>query len=114
MLADLVLLDWKAVTHPYQSPELGLVDVLVQRAKTGSVHSVMVAGEWIYRDRRFTRVDRDAVLTEIADRMAQPLSDEERQRIVFARQLMPQVRQFYQGYLEGLGQDPHYRSSARH
>lgn len=113
MLADLVLIDWNAVTHPYQSPELGLVDVLVQRAKAGSVHSVMVGGEWVYRDRRFTRVDREAVLAGIADRMAQPLTAEEQQRTVFARQVMPHVRQFYQGYLDGLGHDPHYRTSAR-
>lgn len=107
MLADLVLIDWKEVTYPYQSPELGLVDVLVQRAKSGSVHSVMVAGEWVYRDRKFTRVDRDAVLAEIADRMAQPLSADEQQRIVFAQRLMPKVQKFYQGYLSGMDNDAH-------
>jgi cytosine/adenosine deaminase-related metal-dependent hydrolase len=113
MLADLVLIDWNAVTYPYQSPELDLVDVLVLRAKAGSVHSVMVGGTWVYRDRQFTRVDHRAVLSDIADRMAQPLSADEQRRIVFARQLMPQVRQFYKGYLDGLGQDPGYRSGAR-
>ena len=113
MGADLVLIDWNAVTYPYQSPALGLVDVLVQRAKAGAVHSVMVGGDWIYRDRKFTRVDRDAVLADIAERFARPLRAEEVERQALARDVMPHVRRFYQGYLAELGDDPHYRSSGR-
>ncbi|MCY7308916.1 MAG: amidohydrolase family protein [Rhodoferax sp.] len=101
MAADLVLIDWNAVTFPYQDDSLDMVDVLVQRAKAGAVHSVMVGGEWIYRKRRFTRVDRDRVLQEIAERMAQPLSAIEQERRVFARRVMPHVREFYAGYLDG-------------
>lgn len=113
MCADLVLIDWNAVTYPYQSPALGLVDVLVQRAKAGAVHSVMIGGDWIYQDRKFTRVDRDAVLAEIAQRCARPLSANEVERQVLAKDVLPHVHRFYQGYLGGLGDDPHYRSSGR-
>ena len=113
MCADLVLVDWHAVTHPYQSPDLGFVDVLVQRAKSGSVHSVMVGGDWVYRDRRFTRVDRDEVLAQIARQLSQPLTEQERERGNLARDVMPHVRRFYDGYLDGLDDDPHYRSNGR-
>ncbi len=113
MCADMVLIDWKAVTYPYQSPDLGFVDVLVQRAKAGAVHSVMVGGDWIYQARKFTRVDRDAVLADIAQRLARPLSAEEIERQTLARDVMPHVHRFYQGYLAGLGDDPHYRLSGR-
>ena len=51
----LVLFDWKDVTYPYQDDAIGFVDVLVQRAKSRAVHSVMIGGEWVYRERRFTR-----------------------------------------------------------
>jgi cytosine/adenosine deaminase-related metal-dependent hydrolase len=113
MCADLVLIDWNAVTYPYQSPAVGLVDVLVQRAKAGAVQSVMIGGEWIYLDRKFMRVDRDAVLAEIADRFARPLSADEVEREALAKGILPHVRLLYRGYLADLGDEPHYRSSGR-
>ena len=113
MYADLVLLDWNAVTYPYQSPDLGLVEVLVQRAKSAAVHSVMIGGEWVYRERRFTRVDRDQVLAQIAERLSRPLTAQELARKGLSRDVMPHVRRFYDGYLDGLAKDPHYRFSTR-
>ncbi len=111
--ADLVLLDWRDVTYPYQNADIPLVDVLVQRAKTSAVKSVMVGGEVIYRDGRFTRIDRDAILGEIHARFAAAPTAAEAQRRDFARALFPHVRRFYDGYLDDLGDDPHYRPSGR-
>jgi hypothetical protein len=80
---------------------------LVQRAKAAAVHSVMVGGDWVYQDRKFTRIDRDAVLADIAARFARPLSADEVARQALARDVMPHVRQFYRGYLAELDDDPH-------
>ena len=110
MSADLVIVDWNEVTYPYQDNNLGFVDVLVQRAKSGSVHSVMIGGNWVYRERRFTRVDREAVLAEIAERLSLPLTPAEIERQIFARNVMPYVSQFYEGYLHGSGDDLIVRS----
>lgn len=111
--ADCVLFDWKTVTYPYQDSGLGFVDVLVQRAKAKAVHSVMVGGDWVYREGRFTRVDRDAVLAEIAAMLARPKTPAEQERIALSAAVMPHVRHFYEGYLAGLGDEPHYRTSGR-
>lgn len=100
MAADLVLFDWREVTWPYQDEAIGLLDVLVQRAKAKAVGSVMVGGEWIYRDRRFTRVDRNAVLDGIAEALARPRGEAERDRISLSENVMPHVRRFYEGYLD--------------
>ena len=100
MAADLVLFDWTAVTYPYQDEAIGFVDVLVQRAKAHAVHSVMIGAEWVYRERRFTRIDREAVLAGIAETLARPKTAAEQERIALARDVMPHVRQFYQGYLD--------------
>jgi hypothetical protein len=113
MAADCVLFDWKAVTHPYQDSGLGFVDVLVQRAKAKAVHSVMIGGEWVYREGRFTKVDRDAVLAEIAAMLARPKTPAEQERIALSTAVMPHVRRFYKGYLDGLGDEPYDRSSGR-
>ncbi len=111
--ADLVTFDWNAVTRPYQSPDIPPIDVLVQRAKTSAVRTVMVAGEIVYRDGRFVRVDKDAVLAEIAARFAKPLTPAELDRRQLARDVFPHVRAFYDGYLDGIGTEPFYRGSDR-
>ena len=111
--ADLVMLDWRDVTYPYQNANIPLVDVLVQRAKSSAVKSVMVDGEIIYRDGSFTRIDRDAILAEIHARFAAAPTPAETQRRELARALFPHVQRFYDGYLDGLGDDPHYRTSGR-
>ncbi|RDJ27755.1 amidohydrolase [Bosea caraganae] len=113
MAADLVLFDWKDVTYPYQDDALGFVEVLVQRAKARAVHSVMIGGDWVYRERRFTRIDREAVLEGIAEALAKPKTAAERERVALAEAVMPHVRRFYDGYLDGLGDEPHYRPSGR-
>jgi cytosine/adenosine deaminase-related metal-dependent hydrolase len=111
--ADLVLFDWREVTRPWQSADIPLVDVLVQRAKTTAVKTVLVGGEAVYADGRFTRVDRDAALDEIAARFARPLTPAEAARRDLARAIFPHVRAFYADWLDGLGDEPHYRPSGR-
>ncbi len=98
--ADLVLLDWAAVTYPFQSHRTALEDILVQRARSGAVHSVMVDGKWVLQDRRFTRLDGPAVLAEIADRLAREETVAEQARPHLANAVLPEVRRFYDGYLD--------------
>jgi hypothetical protein len=73
----------------------------------------MVAGEIVLADGRFTRVDKPAVLAEIAARYKRPLTPDESERRAFARALFPHVRAFYDGYLAGVGDEPFYRGSDR-
>ncbi|UOM35230.1 amidohydrolase family protein [Acuticoccus sp. I52.16.1] len=99
MLADVVLLDWPAVTWPWQDPSMPLVDVLVRRAKAGAVETVMVGGAVAYRQGAFAKVDRQAVLAEIAGTLAQPGSAAEAERRRLAGALMGPVRDFYRGWV---------------
>ena len=64
MLADVVLLDWKRVTWPWQDPAMPLEEVMLRRARAGAVETVLIGGAPVLRERRFVRVDRDAVLAE--------------------------------------------------
>jgi 5-methylthioadenosine/S-adenosylhomocysteine deaminase len=113
MAADLVVLDWNDITFPYQSPDVSVAEVIVQRATPSAVQLVMVDGEVIYRDGAFVRIDRDAVLAELAERLARPLSPEEEERRILAAAVMPHVRRLYEGYLGDTLPDPHYRPNSR-
>ena len=111
--ADLVLLDWDQVSYPYLDPLTPVLDAVVQRAKTGGVRHVMCAGETIYADGRFTRVDQAAALRELHDDLARALSDDEVQRRELSKALLPHIRRFYAGYADPSRHEPFYRPSSR-
>jgi cytosine/adenosine deaminase-related metal-dependent hydrolase len=112
-LADAVVLDWRQVTYPYQSPDVPPLDVLVQRARSSAVKSVLVGGRTIYSNGRFDGVDRDEVLAEIARRLAVPLTAAEQERRSLAAAVVPVVRRFYENYIEDAEPQPFYRQSSR-
>jgi 5-methylthioadenosine/S-adenosylhomocysteine deaminase len=105
-LADMVLMNWKTATWPYQDDDVPMLDALMMRAKTSAVDAVMIGGEVVYRDGRFTRIDRDAVLEEIAQTLSAPRSEEENARRALGRAVFPHVKAFYDGYLQGEQEQP--------
>jgi 5-methylthioadenosine/S-adenosylhomocysteine deaminase len=111
--ADLVLFDWKAVTWPYQDIATPIIDVLLHRARTTSVKTVMIAGDVVWQDGRPTKLDRDALHEEIAQSLARPLTSAEKERVGLARDVFPHVREFYTGWLDALDAEPHYKPSSR-
>ncbi len=111
--ADLVLFDWKNVTWPYQDAGTPVIDVLLHRARTTAVKTVMVAGDVVWQDGRPTKLDRDALHEEIARSLARPLTSAEQERVGLARDVFPYVRDFYAGWLDELDAEPHYKPSSR-
>jgi cytosine/adenosine deaminase-related metal-dependent hydrolase len=97
--ADLTLMRWEQIAAPYLEPEVPVVSAMLHRAKTSGVDTVIVGGEPVYRDRRFTRVDKDAVLEELAASLSGPLTSVEEQRRQTARDVYGHVEAFYRGYL---------------
>lgn len=98
-LADLVLLDWDAVTYPYQDPSLPLIDVLLRRAKAGAVQTVLVGGKVVYRDGEFPGVDRLEVIGQISQSLNRDDTVSEARLRQLAGDLIEPVRKFYKGWL---------------
>ena len=111
--ADVVLLSWPQMAHPYLEPDTAVVDAIVHRAKTSGVALVMVAGEVVLRDGRFTRLDKEAVLKELATSLGVPRTPEEEARRSLSREVFPVVKHFYDGWLDESARDPFYRPSSR-
>jgi cytosine/adenosine deaminase-related metal-dependent hydrolase len=111
--ADLVLIDWDKLAHPYLDPETPVLDAVIQRAKSDGVDLVMVAGEVVYEGGRFTRVDREAALSELHESLQHALGDDEVERRQLSKALLPHVRRFYAGYFDPDTHQPHYRPSSR-
>jgi cytosine/adenosine deaminase-related metal-dependent hydrolase len=111
--ADLVLLPWRQIAYPYLEPETPVLDAVVHRARAAAIDTVIVAGEVVLRDGRITRVDKAAVLEELAASLRRPRTPEEEHRRRLSRAVFPHVRAFYGGWLDPESLDPFYRQSSR-
>ena len=111
--ADLVLIDWKHVAYPYLDPATPLLDAVLQRAKAAGVRLTMCAGEVLYQDGRFTRVDRDAALRALHEDLQKALTSDEVQRRNLSRALLPHARRFYARYIDPTRHEPFYRQNSR-
>lgn len=111
--ADLILIDWERVAYPYFDSETSVVDGVLQRAKADAVKTVICAGEVIYRDGEFTRVDQAAALEALHNDLSRALSDDEVQRRQLSKALLPHVQSFYDNQIAPERFEPFYRPSSR-
>jgi cytosine/adenosine deaminase-related metal-dependent hydrolase len=109
---DAVLINWKTATYPFQDPDIPMLDAVMQRAKQNAVDAVIVDGAVIYEDGRFTNVDRDAILEDIARHYAHPRTEEETARRQMGHDVFPHVKAFYDGYLGAETRTPFYAPSS--
>lgn len=111
--ADIVIVDWDALAYPYLDAAVAPIDALVQRARPGHVKLVMVAGEPIYRDGQFLKIDKAQILSDLAESLRRPLSELEESNAHVAKELMPYVRQFYRDYIPHPARKPFYVQNSR-
>lgn len=85
----------------------------VHRAKTKDVMAVMIEGRTVYTDGRFPLINRDTVLARIAEALAKPRDEDERERHWLHAQVFPVVEDFHDGYLEAsVDRPPFYKASS--
>lgn len=112
--ADMVLVRWSQIAHPFLDQEVPVLDAVVQRAKPHGVDTVLIGGEPVLRDGRFTRVDEAAALQTLAETFSRPSDENECCRRALAKRLVPYVEKFYEGYLAEEPYEPYdHRHSRR-
>ncbi len=114
--ADMVVMSWKHIAHPYLDADVPVVDALVHLARTSGVETVIVGGEPVLHDGRFTRIDKDAAMEALAASLRVPLKPHELKRREVATKLFPHIRKFYadEGYLAESEGAPFYHMNNRH
>ena len=110
---DAVVIDYDKATYPYQDADIPPLDALMQRAKMDAVAAVYVEGEAVYENGGFTKVDREAVLKEIAELLSKPRNAEEIARRELGLAVFPYVKAFYENYLRDAERPPFYAPSSR-
>ena len=111
--ADLVLMEWAQIAYPYLDPVVPVLDAVVHRGKATGVQTVLVAGQPVLLDGKFTQVDKAEVLEELAAALRLPLSPEDERRRRLASEVFPHVKRFYDGWLDEQARQPFYRTSSR-
>jgi cytosine/adenosine deaminase-related metal-dependent hydrolase len=96
--ADLILIDRASFAYPAWDKDVPLLDALLHRARTGHVHTSMVAGRLILREGKVLFIDKQALLREVADRLAAPAEAAEIAGRDLARSLLPHVESFYESW----------------
>ena len=104
--ADMVLMDLERLSKPYLDSSLSIVDVVLYRGKMIDVDTVMIAGEVVYKDRKFTRLDYDDIVAQLAENLARDKTPGELERGSLGKELIPHLRRFYQGW-EMAERQPH-------
>jgi cytosine/adenosine deaminase-related metal-dependent hydrolase len=112
--ADIVLIDWKHIAYPYLDQNISVVDAVIQRSKTAGVDRVIVEGETILENGKFTKVDKEAVLAELAASLSVPLTEDEQRRRELSDEVFPHVKRFYDGWLNQADCHPFYCQNCRH
>jgi cytosine/adenosine deaminase-related metal-dependent hydrolase len=110
--ADIVVMSLRNIAEPYLDPEVPILDAVVHRGRSADVETVIIAGEVVLRDRRFTRVNKADVLKELAATLKAPLTPDEVRRRELSRALFPYVRRFYDGWILPAGA-PFYAPNQR-
>lgn len=114
MAFDAVAIDYGTATYPFQDEDVPPLDALIQRATTRHVDTVYVGGDPIYAKGRFKYVDREKVLSDIAEQLSRPRSAAEEGRRALSKAVFPHVKSFYAHYLDGEApRQPFYAPSAR-
>jgi cytosine/adenosine deaminase-related metal-dependent hydrolase len=111
--ADFVVLNHKRALFPYQDPQIGIVDAIMQRAKPQAVDATVIAGLTVYENGQFKLIDRDAILREIAEIFARPRNAREAEMVGFAKEMQRFVRDYYDGYFDPAPYQPFYKTSSK-
>ena len=98
LLADIVLLDRNILSWPYQDFDVPLLDVIIRRAKRNAIKTVIIDGNVIFNEGKFTQVDEARILAEINKNLDRDHTLEEIELKKLSTKIMPTVKKFYLGW----------------
>jgi hypothetical protein len=107
-------MDWHHLAYPYLDDTIHPLEAVIQRSRTHGIDLVMVNGQVILQGGQFTRVNKQALLEELADSLRAPLTPGELRRRELAREVFPYVKKVYDGWFDPQTCDSFYRPNCCH
>lgn len=112
-LADMALLDYRAICHPFVDPSHDPIDVLMYRGAGRHVHTVMVDGKIVVRDGRVLTVDEAAIAARLRDAAARPRTEAQLALVRTMDALKAQVKTHYAGWTGKAAVEPYFAVNSR-
>ena len=110
--ADMVLISLERISEPYLAPETNMVDALVYRGKGLDVDTVIVDGQVLLRNGRFTRLDKEEVISRLKESLNSPLKPDQIKRGELGQRLLPHAQRFLEARTLEQG-EPYYSYNQR-
>jgi len=93
--ADIVLMDRAKIERPFVDPRTPVSELILHRAQKEAVEMVFVDGQVVVENGKVTRIDREAVMSEIREILARPRSAAEEEALSMVTEAMPRIRAHY-------------------
>ncbi len=106
--ADLVVLDLRPIQYPYMEPEIDIVDALMYRGKARHVDTVLIDGQVVLRNGKFTKISKEDIGRELRERFSRPPGQSVVENRKMAERVIPYVKEYYRDWSQGEAM-PHYR-----
>jgi cytosine/adenosine deaminase-related metal-dependent hydrolase len=106
--ADIVAIDTNRIRRPYLHPDTDPIDTILYRASAADVDTVVIDGEVVLRDGRFTRVDEQHVADSLLEAVERAPSELEQEWAAAFDAIRPYVHQFWSAWTMR-PTSPHYQ-----
>ena len=109
--ADVLLLDIGLLTEPYTMESHNPIDLLLYRAKTEHIHTVLVGGEILLKDGKLTQIDRNEVIAMLRESFPSNYSERFRELNKDFAELRAAIAKYYKPWYSEIAlwaKDPYY------
>ena len=112
-LADLALIDYSAMAHPYVDPSHDPIDTLLYRGAGRFVDTVLVNGRVVVKAGKVLTIDEEAVGKRLAEAASRPRSPKEEAMIQAMGTLKERVKAYYEGWSRKVDVAPYFKINSR-
>lgn len=96
--ADIVLMDMQKIARPFIDRRTPLAEAVLHRGGKNAIDKVFVGGKLMVDGGKVISIDRHAVLAEIADRFARPLTAAESEAEAMVAAMMPAFEAYHRAH----------------
>jgi 5-methylthioadenosine/S-adenosylhomocysteine deaminase len=99
--ADMILIDLAEISEdPWMSPEISILEAVMQRGLGRHVNTVIVGGQVVIEDRKFLLLDIEEIYREARKAAAVGLTEEQRRFATQLSRLKPYMQSWYAEWLD--------------
>jgi len=93
--ADIILIDYPALTYPYTYPDHSPIDMIVYRGKPDHVHTVIVAGQVLVDNHQNLKTNKEEIAAKLVEALPKDYPEQYRRENQQFKELKSSLSRFY-------------------